>query len=259
MKNTMEFRKKKILIADDSHSFLMYIGIILKRMGFTVIPAENGLEALRFLRLVEPDVVMFDVALEKMNGITLLKHIKEDKETSHIPVVIVSADSTKETLQTCRELGCAWYVSKPVKVDKIHEALEECLFSQQGKKRRHVRAPLNEKVIVIYNGTLHELYTESLSEGGIYIRKKDPFPVGSEVEVTLPINGGESLRVKGVVVYVKGLFGDVFTIPPGMAVEFRGVKDHEVNILRMYVEQLIAHDIFESQEETVIEPYESNF
>jgi len=41
-------------------------------------------------------------------------------------------------------------------------------------------------------------------------------------------------------------------------VEFRGVKDHEVNILRMYVEQLIAHDIFESQEEKVIEPYESN-
>jgi len=259
MKNTMEFRKKKILIADDSHSFLMYIGIILKRMGFTVIPAENGLEALRFLRLVEPDVVMFDVALEKMNGIKLLKHIKEDKETSHIPVVIVSADSSKETLQTCSELGCAWFIAKPVKVDKIHEALEECLFSQQGRKRRHVRAPLNEKVSVIYNGTLFELYTESLSEGGIYIRKKDPFPVGSEVEVALPINSGGPLRVKGVVVYVKGLFGDVFTIPPGMAVEFRGVKDHEGKKLRRYVEQLIAHDIFESQEETVIEPYESNF
>ena len=259
MKNTMEFRKKKILIADDSHSFLMYMGIILKRMGFTVIPAENGLEALRFLKLVEPDIVMFDVALEKMDGITLLKHIKEDKETSRIPVVIVSADSTKETLHTCRELGCAWFVAKPVKVDKIHEALEQCLFSQQGKKRKHVRAPLQEKVRLMYHGTPHELYAESLSEGGIYIRKRDPFPVGSEVELTLPIKGDGSLRLKGVVVYVKGLFGDVFKIPPGMAVEFRGVNDHEEKTLRRYVEHLIAHDIFESQEETVIEPYESNF
>lgn len=258
MKHTMEFRKKKILIADDSHSFLMYIGIILKRMGFTVIPAENGLEALKFLRLAEPDVVMFDVTLEKMDGIALLTHIKGHKETSHIPVVIVSADSRKETIQKCRDLGCAWYVPKPVKVDKIHEALEECLFSHHGKKRRYVRVPWNEKVSVLYNGTFHELYTESLSEGGIYIRKKDPFPVGSEIEVNLPINGGVSLRVKGVVVYVKGLFGDVFTIPPGMAVEFRGVKDYEEKKLKRYVDQLIAHDIFESQEETVIEPYESN-
>lgn len=254
----MEFRKKRILIADDSHSFLMYIGIILKRMGFTVIPAENGQEALKIFKRVEPDVVMFDVALEKMDGITLLKHIKEDKETSHIPVVIISADSSKETIQKCRESGCAWFITKPVKVDKIHEALEECLFSHQGRKRRHVRAPLNEKVSVFYNGTLFELYTESLSEGGIYIRKKDPFPVGSELELTLSIKGDGSLRLKGVVVYVKGLFGDVFKIPPGMAVEFRGVKDLEKKKLRRYVDQLIAHDILESQEETVIEPYESN-
>jgi two-component system chemotaxis response regulator CheY len=254
----MEFRKKKILLADDSHSFLMYMGIILKRMGFAVIFAETGVDVLKYFKLVEPDVVMFDVALEKMDGFTLLKQIKEDKEISHIPVVIVSADSTKETIQTCRDLGCAWYIKKPVKVDKIHEALEECLFSHQRMKRKHMRAPFYEKVEVKYNGTPHELYAESLSEGGIYIRKRDPFPVGSAVELTLPIKGDGPLRLNGIVVYVKGLFGDFFKIPPGMAVEFREVKDHEGKKLRRYVEHLIAHDIFESQEETVIEPYESN-
>ncbi len=251
----MEFRKKKIIIADDSHTHLMYMGIILKRMGFTVIPAENGLEVLKLLKLVEPDLVMLDVIMDGIGGGALLNSIKADAHTSHIPVIMVSQDTSPETIKRCRELGCSAYLSKPVKIDGLHEVLQEHVFSSPETRRRHVRVPFCRKVLITCNGSSDELYAETLSEGGMYVRKREPLPVGTDVEVTLPFDeNGTPVRLRGVVVYTKGLFGSVFKYPPGMAIEFKGVKEAETGVLRNYVEKELARDIFESQEEMVIAP-----
>lgn len=250
----MEFKKKKIIIADDSHTYLMYMGIILKRMGFAVIPAESGLEVLKLLKLTEPDLVMLDVIMNGMQGGAVLSAIKGDKQTSHIPVIMVSQDASPETVKRCTELGCSAYLSKPVKIDSLHEVLQEHAFSSMGTKRRHVRVPFRGKVQVTCDGTSGELYGETIGEGGMYLRKRDPFPVGSAVEVTLPLENGRSIRLRGVVVYVKGLFSSVFKYPPGMAVEFKGIGETEAESLRSYVERALAQDIFESQEEMVIMP-----
>lgn len=244
---------KKILIADDSQTFLIYMGILLKRMGFTVIPAEDGLEVLKLLKIVEPDVIMLDIRLGTMDGAAILKYIKENKQTFNMPVIMVSSDSSKEVIEKCRKLGCASYLTKPVKIDKLHEALEECVFSQKRAKRKYIRASANKRVTVAHNGIKYKLYTESLSEKGMYIRKKDPFPIGSEVEITLPLKDGASIQLKGDVVYIKGLFGDVFKVPPGMGIKFKEITDDQVEILKNYTERLIAEDILDSQEEVVIE------
>jgi len=243
---------KKILIADDNQTFLMYMGILLKRMGFTIIPAEDGLEALKLLKIVEPDVVMLDIRLGTMDGTAILKYIKENKQTFNVPVIMVSSDSNKEIIEKCRKLGCASYLTKPVKIDKLHETLEGCIFSPKGSKRKNLRASVNKKVTVAHNGIKYKLYTESLSEKGMYIRKKDPLPIGSEVEVTLPLKDGDSIQVKGDVVYIKELFGDVFKVPPGMGIKFKEITDDQVKILKNYTERLIAEDILDSQEEDVI-------
>ena len=249
----MELKKKKILMVDDSQFFLMYAGILLKRFGFTVIPAENWVEALKLLKIIEPDIILLDVRMKMVDGIKILKHLKEDKHTSHIPVIMVSVDSSKETIEQCKKLGCAGYLIKPVKIDKLYYIIEESLFPFLGTKRRHLRVLFNEKVIVAYKGKPHELYAETLSEGGIFVRKKDSFPLGSEVEVTLSLKDGESIHLKGTVIYLKELFGNIFKLPPGMAIEFKEVTPNKAKLLKDYIEYLIAHDIFDGQEEPVIE------
>ncbi len=66
------------------------------------------------------------------------------------------------------------------------------------------------------------------------------------------LHNGIPLHLEGTVVYTKGLFSSIFKYPPGMAIEFKGVGQHEIEVLRKYIKTSLAQDIFESQEEMVI-------
>jgi two-component system cell cycle response regulator/two-component system cell cycle response regulator DivK len=231
----------------------MYMGILLKRLGFTVLPAENGLEVLKLLKFCEPDVIILDVWLGGMDGTSILRYIKEDRLTSNIPVIMVSSDCTSSVIKKCKSLGCAGYLKKPIKVKKLHDILESCVFSQIRKKRKHLRVPINKKVTVVLEGTKHKLYTETLSERGIFIRKKDPFPLGSKVEVILPLDDKKPVKLKGEVIHVKGILEDVMNVPPGMGIEFKKISKSNLKILRNFIKKEIGEDIVESQEEDVID------
>jgi two-component system cell cycle response regulator/two-component system cell cycle response regulator DivK len=246
--------KKKVIIADDSQTFLIYLAILLKRMGFKVIPAESGQEVLKLLKLVKPDAVMLDMYMEPVDGLAVLRCMKEDRETSCIPVIMLSVDSSAETIERCRRIGCAGYLTKPVRLSELNEALQELIFSPAGTKRSHLRVSTSTKIRLSHDGSSEDLYSESLSVGGIYIRKKDPFPVGSEVRITFPLNGGKDLHVNGMVIYTKELFGDEFKVPPGMAVKFNGMTEGETTVLKDHIDRLFAGDILDGQEEDVIRP-----
>ncbi len=120
----MEPKRRKILIADDSQAHLTFMSAILKGMGFTVVPAESGLEVLKLMKLVKPDIVMLDVIMDGIDGGAVLSYIKKDEQTSGIPVIMVSQDSNSETIERCRALGCSAYLLKPVTIDKLQAALQ---------------------------------------------------------------------------------------------------------------------------------------
>ncbi|OGW27256.1 MAG: hypothetical protein A2X59_07475 [Nitrospirae bacterium GWC2_42_7] len=244
---------KKIIVADDNRTFLMYAGLLLKRFDFKVLPVENGMEVLKLLRLTDPDLVLLDIYMSDMDGYTVLRKIKSDKQTAHIPVIMISTDSSIETVNKCKELGCFDYLTKPLKIDKLHNMLQECFFAHKGTNRRHLRALFNKKVVVTYEKKEYELYAETISEGGIYIRKEKPFPIGSEVLVKCDLEDRGSIQIKGNVIYTKKLFGDFLSLPPGMAILFQELTENSAKTLKFYIEDLMAKDILDGQEEKAIE------
>jgi CheY-like chemotaxis protein len=244
---------KKIILADDNRTFLMYLGLLLKRFGFKVIPAENGLEVLKLVKLIEADVVILDVHMQTVDGLSVLRHIKGDKRISHTPVIMVSSDSSKETIETCMSNGCFDYLLKPIKIDKLHSSLQLCFFSHMGTNRKHIRTYFNKKVFVDCAGRTYELFSETLSEGGVYLRKEEPFPVGTEVAVMLQLQNSQKLTLMGEVIYIKKLFGDYLTLPPGMAIQFKGLTEDASLLLQGHIENLIAEGLQEDQRERIIE------
>ena len=129
---------------------------------------------------------------------------------------------------------------------QVFESLREEISksaSPPGTRRRHARVTLCKKVFVTRGGISHELYTETLSAGGMYIRKKEPFPTGSEIDIRIPLEEGRDIQLRGLVVYTRNNFSDTSQYPPGMAIEFKGVKDEEMTRVRSYVEQSLTQDM----------------
>jgi CheY-like chemotaxis protein len=249
----MSERPKRILVVDDSETFLMYISILLHRMGFDkIIPADNGIEALKLLRILMPDAVMLDITMPQMDGITVLRHVKGDEYTSNIPVIMVTIASERKLYEECERLGCSGYLTKPVKITELNDTLNKCIPFTGDKKRQLLRTPFEKKVAVTYKGVTKEHYALTLSEGGMYIRNRNPFSVGAEIEVALPLKDKKTINLKGTVIYVKGLSGDVFRVAPGMAIEFKELNSEDSAMLKAYITKLLTQDIIEEQDEPVI-------
>lgn len=120
----MSDSNKKVLIADDNQVSFAYLEVLLKRIGFISIHVTNGVELLKRIKYEKPDFILLDIGMGTMDGLTALKAIKEDNQTSHIPVIMVSGDNSRETIKKCTRLGCVGYLAKPVNADKLREALE---------------------------------------------------------------------------------------------------------------------------------------
>jgi CheY-like chemotaxis protein/Tfp pilus assembly protein PilZ len=249
----MSERSKKILIVDDSETFLMYVAILLRRMGYDkIIPASNGLEALKLLRILMPDIVILDITMPQMDGVTVLRHIKGDEHTSKIPVIMASFKSDRKSHEECERLGCSGYITKPVRITELNDALNQFITYEGGKKRKFLRTTFEKKVVVTYNGIMNEHHAVSLSEGGIFIRTRDPFQVGAEIELSIPLSDEKNIHVKGIVIYIKGISGDIFRIPPGIALKFKDLTSDDSAQLHSCIKELLTGDIIAEQDEPVI-------
>lgn len=99
-----------ILIADDESEILEVLELYLENDGFSVIKASNGLEALNAINHDKIDMAVIDIMMPEINGLTLLKRIRED---SNIPVIILSAKDCDSDKILGLGLGADDYVSKP--------------------------------------------------------------------------------------------------------------------------------------------------
>jgi CheY-like chemotaxis protein len=244
-------RRKSILVVDDSEVFLTYISVMLRRMGYDrIMPAAAGREALKLIKLFVPDVVLLDI--EMPDSTATLRRIREKEQTAHMPVIMLTTVSEAEARETSRKLKCAGYLTKPVKVTDLNEVINKCITYHGGKKRKYLRTTLEKRVAVTSHGETKGYQAINLSEGGIYLRKTTPLPVGTQVVIDLPLKDDKTLKLRGIVIYTKTITGDIFKVAPGMAVEFQDVSEEDSEILRAYILELLTGDILEEQEEPVI-------
>jgi len=97
-----------------------------------------------------------------------------------------------------------------------------------GTRRKHERVNFCARVHVSHNGTTSELFTANLSLGGIYLRTPEPFAAGSKVELSLPLEGGSPIQLKGIVRHAKS---GIAKQHPGMGIGFTEVGTHEQKII----------------------------
>ncbi|MGZ3724742.1 MAG: sigma-54-dependent transcriptional regulator [Pseudobdellovibrio sp.] len=120
--------KSRILVVDDEDSIREFLEIMLKKEGYEVTTAEDGLRAKEILSKKSFDMVISDMQMPNMTGIELLKHVKESYPD--IVFMMITAFGTTETAVDAMKMGAYDYVTKPFKIDEVRLNIANALRSK---------------------------------------------------------------------------------------------------------------------------------
>lgn len=111
----------KILSVDDSRTIRLIVGRAFKPYDCTVVEAANGEEGLAAAAREQPDLIILDVTMPVMDGVTMLTQLKADAALKAIPVIMLTAESGRENVLHIARLGVRDYLVKPFKEDQLIE------------------------------------------------------------------------------------------------------------------------------------------
>lgn len=103
----------KVMVVDDEPDIRRLVSFALKRHGYEVVEAEDGLAAVALAEREMPDLILMDVMMPVMNGYEASQKLRENEGTSRIPIVMLSAKSQATEVQAGLESGATRYICKP--------------------------------------------------------------------------------------------------------------------------------------------------
>lgn len=121
---------RKILLVDDSATVLMMERMILASERFQIVTAANGEEAQLRAKSEQPDLILMDIVMPKLNGLQACQAIKSDPETAHIPIILVTTRGEAASLEAGYSSGCSDYVTKPVNSAELLSKIRNILGAQ---------------------------------------------------------------------------------------------------------------------------------
>ncbi|MGA4579836.1 response regulator [Limisphaera sp. VF-2] len=113
----------RILSVDDSKTIRILVRKALRGYDCEVLEATNGEEGLAIAAREKPDVILLDVTMPVMDGVTMLTKLKETPELRAIPVVMITAESSWDSFQHFTRLGARDYLVKPFREDELLQAV----------------------------------------------------------------------------------------------------------------------------------------
>jgi two-component system, chemotaxis family, chemotaxis protein CheY len=118
---------KTIMTVDDSTSIRQMVGFTLKEAGYDVIEAKDGLEALDKLQARTIDLMLVDLNMPNMDGISLIKEVRADAVNKFIPIVMLTTESQDVKKNEGRAAGATGWIVKPFKQDQLIAVVKKVL------------------------------------------------------------------------------------------------------------------------------------
>jgi len=102
-----------ILVVDDDPVIQKLLSVNFEMEGYRVVTASDGLDGLAQVEAVNPDIILLDVMMPRMDGLTVARKLKSDPSTKGIPIVLLSAKAQSTDIQLGLEAGADDYITKP--------------------------------------------------------------------------------------------------------------------------------------------------
>ena len=232
--NAAEKKKRFVLVVDSNTNELNYTIMLLQRLEYEVCMANSADEAVDFMSVAVPDIIISEVALDGKSGVSLISEMRQSSRMSPVPVILVSSSPDPAIEKQCRDTGCVGFVRKPLDADELYRAVQAALEPIPRKTVR-IAAYLTVDITGAQGGgTLHPVV---LSENGMFIRTTDTKPIDTRLPISITIKN-RKVNINASVIYSYG-FGDYPFKEPGMGLKFEKIGPEDKDVIRIFiVEQL---------------------
>jgi len=129
-------RKPMAMIVDDSITMRKATGSLLTRLGFDVVTAKDGVEALAQLYEQTPDIVLLDVEMPRMDGFEFASIIRNDVQFKHLPIVMITSRTGEKHRQRAMTIGVNAYLGKPYQDDELIISMKQQLGKRYPAEQR---------------------------------------------------------------------------------------------------------------------------
>jgi two-component system, sensor histidine kinase len=154
----------RILIAEDHPVNVKYLEILLEKMGHTTISCENGVRVLEYLKVHQVDVILMDLHMPEMDGISTTKAIRNlEGELANVKIIMISADILPEARRLAFEAGVTEFLSKPVQTMNLRQALYrnfEAGFSHIDIELPGVELAVEKSELEVFNARIFHEFRE---------------------------------------------------------------------------------------------------
>lgn len=116
---TIPLLRKRVLLVDDSPQIRQVIAQALEIEGYLVQQASDGVSALEFLQRVDPDLILSDIEMPKMDGMSFYKNVRSNPRFVAVPFIFLTSHDSPEAIQMGRELGVEDYLTKPIDTNQL--------------------------------------------------------------------------------------------------------------------------------------------
>ncbi len=116
-----------VLVVEDFEDNRFMMRRLLEMSGYRVIEAINGQEAIELAERESPDLILMDLSLPLLDGLTATRRIRQQSGLSRVPIVAVSAHDTADFHAEALAAGCNEYVTKPIDFDELESLLQKLL------------------------------------------------------------------------------------------------------------------------------------
>ncbi|MBQ5626863.1 MAG: response regulator, partial [Bacteroidaceae bacterium] len=143
-----------VLLAEDDNDVALLITQMLKNEGYSYCWAQNGKEALEIIEQKHPQLVITDIMMPQMDGIELIKALRGNEETNHIPIIVVSARTENNDRLAGLDAGAEVYLGKPFIPDELLMMVRKLIEQREMLKKKYSKQIL-EANIDDYNGRIN--------------------------------------------------------------------------------------------------------
>jgi CheY-like chemotaxis protein len=119
---------KKVLVADDKATSRELVRTVLEKIGYAVVEASDGIEALKYARESKPDLIILDLHMPGLDGFGVIAELRRDREFAATPVMALTASAMQGDRERALSAGFTGYLSKPIQLRMLRSEVKRLLL-----------------------------------------------------------------------------------------------------------------------------------